>query len=359
MRSSYRTAELNLLGAFIDDDLHYERGVRIYIQDNAIVDIEKGSEGRAVAVPAIFNSHVHTGDFLFNEAGYSLPLEKLVAPPDGLKHRLLENTDKKSMVSARKRAMKGIMSGGVIAVADFVEGGAAFAMEAKNCMPLSHLVYGRPKREDFESELQKIRLWADGLGIPDAFSYSEDEMEKMRSSFHGRISVHVSETAKSHSSGDFRTAMDSLDPFLLVHGVHFNKREINEIAEKGKSIAVCIRSNMWFSVGLPPLKEMVETGANVVLGTDNVGWIKPDIWREMEAAITLMRGVKEAGRAVLKMATVSPSAVFNFGGPIKKGAKAIMVLMDGRRMGMDLTYEPYYALIKRGGPEMVMRTIGY
>lgn len=73
--------ELNLLGAFLGDDLSYERGVRVYVKDGAVADIEKGGGGRLVAVPALINSHVHTGDFLFNEAGAGLSLEELVAPP--------------------------------------------------------------------------------------------------------------------------------------------------------------------------------------------------------------------------------------------------------------------------------------
>ncbi|MEF8848495.1 MAG: amidohydrolase, partial [Candidatus Thermoplasmatota archaeon] len=57
-------------------------------------------------LPTFFNSHTHIGDFFVKEKNIKLPqkLEKLVEPPNGLKHRLLRNTDEKTITSGMAKA---------------------------------------------------------------------------------------------------------------------------------------------------------------------------------------------------------------------------------------------------------------
>ena len=43
-------------------------------------------------IPGLINSHIHIGDSCAKEKGYNKNLTEVVAPPHGIKHRLLRET---------------------------------------------------------------------------------------------------------------------------------------------------------------------------------------------------------------------------------------------------------------------------
>ena len=68
---------------------------RVVVEDGEITTVEEASvESNDVVLPAFVNAHTHVGDSIAKEAGEGLSLEELVAPPDGLKHRLLRDTSR-------------------------------------------------------------------------------------------------------------------------------------------------------------------------------------------------------------------------------------------------------------------------
>ncbi|MGC8558748.1 MAG: amidohydrolase family protein [Nitrososphaeria archaeon] len=356
---------LNLAGAFLGDELNFERNLTIEIDDNNIIsDIyprKNGENKNYVALPPLVNSHVHTGDYAFPEAGNSLKIEELVAPPNGLKHVLLRKTRLNKIKQARVQSLKLNWMTGVFAVADFVEGGSFHAKEAHVRSMIRHVILGRPDNNDFDNGLSQLARWVNGLGIPDAFSYSHEQMEELSQAFKGRpIFIHVSETAAAHIKGDYSIAMVHLKPTALVHGTHLTKEEIRDAVAKRVSIVLCPRSNLWFGSGMPPLKYMLDEGVNLALGTDNVGWIKPDIWREMEAAVLLLRHQDPTFNKpveVLKMATLNPARMLGLGDiSIKKGNSAKFILLNANLMAIERALDPAWAVIKRGGPEAIVKS---
>src|SRR5690606_33566091 len=79
----------------------------LFIQDNEIVEI---SEGRArgkiinakgcIIAPALVNSHIHLGDSVAQDIGDGEPLDKIVKPPNGIKHRILRETPREDLIKS-------------------------------------------------------------------------------------------------------------------------------------------------------------------------------------------------------------------------------------------------------------------
>jgi len=57
---------------------------------------------------------------------------------------------------------------------------------------------------------------------------------------------------------------------LLVHGVQTSGKDIQIIKEQNTKISICARSNDWMGVGKVHLKEYLETGILLTIGTDSL-----------------------------------------------------------------------------------------
>jgi len=110
-------------------------------------------------------------------------------------------------------------------------------------------------------------------------------------------------------------------------------------------VVCCPRSNGALSVGIPPIKEMWARGINLLLGTDNLMFNSPNMFREMEYALKLTRGFyKEYFPPVeiLKMATVNAGQALNMDiGCLQEGMLADIMIVE------QLSDNPVLSLINR------------
>ena len=79
-------------------DIGFKSGY-IGFEKEKIVETGKGNPPKkpickGLIVPTFVNAHTHIGDSFIKEKGIDLPknIKDLVAPPDGLKHRLLHES---------------------------------------------------------------------------------------------------------------------------------------------------------------------------------------------------------------------------------------------------------------------------
>ena len=78
-----------------------------YIQiekENQIIELGKPPikpEKTGLIVPNLINSHTHIGDSFIKNKNVFLPndIKKLVAPPDGIKHCMLNNASKEEIIT--------------------------------------------------------------------------------------------------------------------------------------------------------------------------------------------------------------------------------------------------------------------
>jgi len=141
------------------------------------------------------------------------------------------------------------------------------------------------------------------------------------------LAAHVAETKKSFEKGDLEYTLKHYKPDFIVHGTHLGSEEFSILAEKKIPLVLCPRANTFFGVGTPKIAEALKSNVIISLGTDNAGWILPNIWREVEYAFNLAkmqnRSIAEP-KLFLKMITYNAAKTLKLEneGFIDEGMKA-------------------------------------
>ncbi|MDP3484529.1 MAG: amidohydrolase family protein, partial [Methanobacteriaceae archaeon] len=132
---------------------------------------------------------------------------------------------------------------------------------------------------------------------------------------------------------------------LLIHFTHPQKRDFNAISSIDASIVCCSRSNGNLSVGIPPIADILHNKINILLGTDNLMFNSPNMFREMEYALKTTRGYSKkylSPADVLKMATTNVSKAIDIdSGIIKEDCLADIMLVK------QLSKNPWLSIINR------------
>ncbi len=230
-------------------------------------------------IPGLLDLHSHIGDH--GARGY-LPhsLEEVVFP-GGSKEMFLEKASHQDMIGSIRSSLEEILPG-VTRILDFREGGIeGIGLLEEATPPGSPIVYafGRPKGEDDINELVNI---ASGIGIPCLVPGLEGIREICKRA-KKPFSIHVSELFRE----DIGKVIE-LDPDLVIHMISGNKDDWGQLSERSIPVAVCPRANQAFGLDVP-LKDMLDEGLLIGLGTDNALAVRQDMFREMESAWMLLR----------------------------------------------------------------------
>jgi len=347
------------------------RKTNIIIEDHEILEltdnIVKGKviDGQnCVASPTLINSHVHIGDSVAMDVGDGEPIDKIVKPPNGIKHRILEETKPSEMVNAMQNSMNTMLQTGTTTFVDFREGGfkgIELLETASKNVPIRKIVLGRHESFHDSENLSEIRVYTEeilehcnGIGLS-GYGEIKDEITSLIVDIckeHGKLAaIHVAEyleLQKQSLSLNGKTEVQralNAGFKLLVHVTAPIKDDLKLVSKSGASVVSCPRSNGSLSVGIPPLKEMIDQGINVMLGTDNVMFNSPNMFSEMEYALKVTRGYYKTFISpldIFKMATVSPAKALGLNlGSIEEGKIADIMLIKG------LTGDPVLSMINR------------
>lgn len=348
------------------------RRTNIIMDESQIIEISdrtgngKVIDGRhCVAAPSLINSHVHIGDSVAMDVGDGEPIEKIVKPPTGIKHRILSQTPDEEIVTAMKSTMNYMIQTGTTTFVDFREGdlkGIELIEKAGEDIPIGKIVLGRHyyffnsgvNLSELKNITENILRYCDGIGLSGL-----DEIEDNAASViagtcreHGKLSaIHVAEYEELQCRSMELKGLSEVERALrigfdlLVHMTAPVEDDLQLVGESGTSVVSCPRSNGSLGVGIPPLKDMLDRGINVCLGTDNVMFNSPNMFKEMEYALKVTRGYyKQHVPAVdvFKMATVNPAMALGLNsGSIEEGKTADIMLIDG------LSGDPVLSVINR------------
>jgi cytosine/adenosine deaminase-related metal-dependent hydrolase len=310
---------------------------RVVVEDGDIAAIEEcATDADDWILPAFVNAHTHIGDSIAKEAGRGLSLDELVAPPDGLKHRLLRETPREEMVEAMRRSVAFMRESGTASFIEFREGGVEGVDRLRAATadsPVEPVILGREEIAAMEA--------ADGFGASGARD-GEFGAERNATREAGKLfGVHAGE----RDAADVDGALD-LDPDFLVHMVHTKEHQLERVADRGTPIVCCPRSNLVTDVGLPDFERLAET-TTLALGTDNVMLNAPSMFREMEFTA---KHSALAAPEVLRMATRNGAAIADREyGLIEEGRPAKLQVLDGGSHNLVGARDPVRAVVRRAG----------
>jgi len=318
---------------------------RVVTADGEIVAVEEAdTDSEDVVIPAFVNAHTHLGDSIAKEAGAGLSLDELVAPPDGLKHRLLRQADRADVVDAMARSLAFMESSGTAAFLEFREGGVEGVEILRDAMAgrdLEPVVFGREEVDVLEH--------ADGFGASGARDADFDS-ERTATREAGKLfGIHAGE----RDPHDINPALD-LDPDFLVHMVHAEGIHLERVADRDAPVVVCPRSNLVTDVGVPPIAELAER-TTVALGTDNAMLNSPSMFREMAFAAKL---ADVSAEEVLRMATTNGAELAGLDcGVVAEGRPAKLTVLDGDSDNLAGAQDPVRAVVRRAGEADVKRVV--
>jgi cytosine/adenosine deaminase-related metal-dependent hydrolase len=276
-------------------------------EDGVIVEVRSERARPVLAegliIPGLWNAHTHLGDAVVTQELRGT-IEELVAPPHGLKHRVLAKAKDSAVIAAMRRAMATMVRTGTTGFSDFREGGLRglkLLYAAVAAIPLQGVVLGRPTGLEYDPrEVHAILRACDGIALSAYVDWPDDAI--------GKLAAHVRREEKLfalHCSERIREDIDKvldLKPAFLVHMVQATDADLARCADAGVPIVVCPRSNAFFGL-TPDIPRMLRSHVELRLGTDNAMINVPSMLREMEFGyrIARMKGGVSA-REILEMA---------------------------------------------------------
>ena len=316
---------------------------QVVVEDGIITAVEETeTAAESIVLPAFVNAHTHIGDSIAKEAGAGLSLDELVAPPDGLKHRLLQAADRETKVDAMRGTIRLMEATGTAAFIEFREGGVdgvEMLREAATRSDSEPIVLGR--------ETEAAMRAGDGFGASGARDRDFDQLRNATRRADKMFAIHAGE----RDATDINAALD-LRPEFVVHMVHAEELHLDRLEDMGTPVVVCPRSNLVTDVGFPPIEALFER-TTVALGTDNVMTNGPSMFREMEF-VSKLTDLSDA--EVLAMATKHGAELADRNyGVIEPGREAKLLELDGTSDNLSYVKDPCRAVVRRAGSADIKR----
>ena len=308
-------------------------------------------EVQGLVCPAFINAHTHVGDSIAKDLPY-MPLADLVAPPDGLKHRILRGAEPEDLQRCMASTLADMVATGTCHCIDFRENGAAGVQMLRGIAGNRATIMGRVAGSDTPEDVLKV---ADGMGISGAGDVSRDLLLEWADKARGAgklVGIHAGEAGRD----DIDPALEA-SPDFLVHLTHADIDDIRKIADSDIPIVVCPRSNVMTGVGLPPLRKMAGAGLLLALGTDNIMLNGPDMFREME---WVSKTFLHDDAYTLRMATLNGAELLGCGearGSIITGKDADMLVLNQNSDNLKCSRNPLSSIVRRARPDDIKHTI--
>jgi len=336
--------------ALIGDNLDLKQNVNLETDQNGriiTISYEDLSENIKIQpnhqtflmIPGFINSHVHIGDNFAKELGFNKELGEIVAPPFGLKHKLLRQTSEDIIIKGIQYAVSEMLSNGITFFIDFREGGLGgikLLKKALTAISINYLILGRFMDE---SEIDSVFDIADGVGLSSykqINSTNKNFIASAKQEFKKIIACHCAEKNRNVNLINDMFNDDLVD--IFIHGTKFVKNDLEKIIHNNKSLVLCPRCNGYFGVGFPPINEILNLKIPISLGTDNLMVNNTDLFEEIRYFYRISRilcnynkELQVSSKDLLKMVTINAAKNYNLEaefGSISKGKFADLFLID-------------------------------
>jgi len=294
----------------------FERGY-LGVENHKIMDRGKGNPPKkpihkGLIVPTLVNAHTHIGDSFIRKRNLKLPrnVEDLVAPPDGLKHRLLKETSDQEIIGGMRKSIDEMTKTGISYFCDFRENGLQGINHLKKALGktnISPVILSRPNQLTYnKDEINLLLKNSQGIGLSSITDWEYSEIEKIAKHTKKRkktFAIHASERIRE----DIELILD-LKPDFLIHMVKATESDLIRAKDTDIPIAVCPRSNAFFGLK-PNIKMMKKIGIDIMIGTDNAMLNAPSVLDEIRYIQSL--STEFTKWELLQMITYNPRKALN------------------------------------------------
>jgi len=124
---------------------------------------------------------------------------------------------------------------------------------------------------------------------------------------------------------------------VLVHGIGFSTSDLKRVAKRKAHLVWCPGSNVYMFQRTAKVKELMELGVNVCIGTDSPATGELNILEEIRFAKKIYGQMYNEGlddRTVIEMITINPARAFRIQdklGSLEKGKLGDLLLVKGDR----------------------------
>lgn len=349
------------------------KGYSIGIDDSRIVKIEKNLTAPAkevidgtgkIVLPGLINTHTHMSMTLFRGVSDDLPLEDWLRKGIG---PIQEYLNEKHVYAGSLLGCLEMISSGTTCFNDmssFMDGVVKAVKESGMRGVLSHAVMSK-EEEKTKSILKnrkngfkeynddKLRIY---FGPHSVYTCSDDiltGLTELANRYHTGIHIHVSETQQEYKDAINqygKTPVEHLDEIGLLsknvvaaHTVWLSDKDIDILRKKGVKVSHNPTSNLKLASGIARIRDLINRGICVSLGTDGVGCNNNlDMFEEMKLCSLIHKvNLKDASvlpsEKVLEMATIEGARALDLDneiGSIEMGKRADIILVNTKKPHM-------------------------
>lgn len=394
------TAMLDLKDCIVLEgpDLVPYRCSRLVVQDNLIqqMDLQEPcwaiAQGSLVVMPGLYNSHTHMGDSCLPDGATGMTLEQGFFRPHGYKYRELAKQSQEDHLSHITAHLRYMARTGTIAHLDFREQGTygcQLLQTAAAATGVRSVVLGQFNQLPFTAEelqqnqaelgdeaiaeLTAILHMADGFSestmndLTDAawtqIRHLTEHHHKLRAIHclenHGyrEVSVHIT------GRGDLERAIDLYAPHLVIHATVANDEEIALLSNHAINVVLNPRANSNLGLPLAPIAKLMDSHANLLLGTDNGLLNSPNLLAELDFTYKIAKSqfgdaVQPDPTRILKMVTSNIRHVLpNTWGYLAVGLPADLVVLNFYQPHLRASQHIIASILTRVTPEDVLLTL--
>lgn len=337
-------------------DIGVRNGVIVTVGEvKGTADVSIDARGKLI-MPGLINTHTHLAMTLLRGYADDLPLERWLK--------------EKIWPIEKKLKPKHVYAGALLGCVEMIKSGTTcfvdmyFHMEEvakaieksglRGFISYGIIELGDPARMETEiaKGLELFKWRSERVGVlmgPHApYTCSDDcllKVKEIAKRFNTKVHIHLSETKSEVEEFKSKTGLSPVEHLceigflgpevLAAHCVHLSSNDIKILAREGVKVSHNPTSNLKLGAGVAPVRELMDAGVLVGLGTDGPASNNSlDMFREMKTCAILQKArlnnpASFTAKEALKMATENGGTILGINcGRIEVGARADLILVN-------------------------------
>lgn len=371
---------------------------RLVIAEGVVQEMELGepvwaiAHGALVMMPGMYNAHTHMGDACLPDGATGMTLEQGFFRPDGYKYRELAQQTEAEHLSHITAHLHYMARTGTVGHVDFREQGvygSRLLRRASEATGVRSLILGQFNELPFDAaalqanqaqlgdeaiaELESILAIADGFSestMNDLTDPAWVQIRQLTERHHKLRAIHCLEndgyrevSLAVTGKGDLERAIDLYAPDLVIHATVANADEIALLSRHHINVALNPRANSNLGLPLAPIAALLDSDANLLLGTDNGLLNSPNLFAELDFTYKIAKSqygdaVRPAPTDILKMVTSNVRHLFpETPGYLDVGLPADLVVLDFHKPHLRASRHLVASILTRVTPDDVRLTL--